>query len=258
MGIRKSFAYLAKSKYLFCIAILVIAFNLAINMVEIIWKNQIHLAYPNPIDFNAYMGKVLKAIGFFSTFVGFFISGSIIRKMGWTFSALITPVALLVTGICFFGVLLLKGNPLFSSWSAALGFTPVAFGVLFGAIQNVLSRGCKYTLFDTTKEIAFIPLSSESKFKGKAAIDGVGSRLGKTGGSIIHNGLIMLFGSIAPITPYVGAFLLFVVLGWIIATKSLGRQFNRLTSEEPVFKIDDGFQEESSQASQQPISVEAT
>ncbi|MBF5058732.1 Npt1/Npt2 family nucleotide transporter [Candidatus Neptunochlamydia vexilliferae] len=239
MGMRKNFAYLTKSKYLLCIAVLVIGFNLAINMVEIIWKDQIRVAYPNPNDFNAYMGKVLKAIGFLSTFIAIFISGNMIRRMGWTFSALITPIALLVTGVFFFGFLLLSDHPSLISWSAAMGFTPLALGVLFGTVQNVFSRGCKYTLFDATKEIAFIPLSSESKLKGKAAIDGVGSRLGKTGGSIIHGGLLMVFGSVSLSTPFVGVFLLLVVFGWIVATKSLGRQFNRLTAQDEKLDIEE-------------------
>ena len=258
MGMRKNFAYLAKSKYLLCIAVLVIGFNLAINMVEIIWKDQIRFVYPNPNDFRAYMGKVVKTIGFLSTFVAIFISGNMIRKMGWTFSALITPVAILVTGIFFFGILLMQDNPTLNAWSAALGFTPLALGVLFGTIQNVFSRGCKYTLFDATKEIAFIPLSSESKFKGKAAIDGVGSRLGKTGGSIVHGGLLMIFGSVSLSTPFVGVFLLLVVLGWIVATKSLGRQFNRLTSQHKELDIEEEASISTEEATTQRVSVKPT
>lgn len=239
MGLRQNFSYLAKSKYLLCIAVMVIGFNLAINMVEIIWKHQIKLAYPDPKAYNAYMGQVLKAIGFLSTFIALFISGNMIRRMGWTFSALITPVALLITGIFFFGIILMNDNPSLTAWSAALGFTPLALGVFFGTLQNVFSRGFKYTLFDATKEISFIPLSSESKFKGKAAIDGVGSRLGKTGGSIIQGSLFMIFGSVSLSTPYVGVFLLLVVLGWIAATRSLGRQFNRLTSHHEKLDIEE-------------------
>ncbi len=240
MGMRKSFAYLTKSKYLLCIAALVIGFNLAINMIEIVWKDQICFLYPNPNDFNAYMGSVLKWIGFLSTFIAIFISGNMIRKMGWTFSALITPVALIITGLFFFGVMLFKENPTLIKWSALFGFTPLALGVFFGTVQNVFSRACKYTLFDATKEISFIPLSFESKFKGKAAIDGVGSRLGKTGGSIVHGSLLMVFGTVSLSTPFVGVFLLFVVLGWIIAAQSLGRQFTRLTKQDEKIDIEGG------------------
>ncbi|MEM8727935.1 MAG: Npt1/Npt2 family nucleotide transporter [Chlamydiota bacterium] len=258
MGIRKNFAYLAQSKYLLCIAVLVVGFNLAMNMIEIIWKDQIRLAHPNPNDFNAYMGKVLKAIGCLSAFIAFFISGNMIRKMGWTFSALITPVALLVTGVSFFGVLLLKDNPTLNAWSAALGFTPLTLAILFGTLQNVFSRGCKYTLFDATKEIAFIPLSSESKLKGKAAIDGVGSRLGKTGGSIIHSGLLMVFGNIASSTPFVGTFLLILILGWIVATKSLGRRFHRLTTQDKELEVNGNTLETTNESATPTVSVKAT
>jgi AAA family ATP:ADP antiporter len=136
--------------------------------------------------------------------------------------------------------MLFKENPALIKWSAVLGFTPLALGVFFGTVQNVFSRACKYTLFDATKEISFIPLSSESKFKGKAAIDGVGSRLGKTGGSIIHGSLLMVFGTVSLSTPFVGAFLLLVVLGWIVAAQSLGRQFTRLTKQDEKIDIEEG------------------
>lgn len=252
MGMRKNFAMLAKSKYLLCIAVLVIAFNIAINMIEIIWKDQIKMLYPDPNDFNAYMGKVLMAIGSISTFIGIFLCGNMIRKLGWAFSALITPLALLITGIFFFGVILFKDSAGLSAYTTILGITPLALGVLFGTIQNVLSRSCKYTLFDVTKEIAFIPLSTESKLKGKAAIDGVGSRLGKSGGSIIHQGLLMIFGTITLSTPFVGVFLFLIVIGWIAAVQSLGRQFGQLTAQHE--KLDIKIEEPSPIAQETPTS----
>lgn len=244
MGMRKNFAYLAKSKYLLCIAVLVIGFNIAINMVEIIWKDQIKELYPLANEFNAYMGKVLLAIGCLSTFIGLFLCSHLIRHFGWTFSALITPVILLVTGIFFFGVIFFKGHPLLIKWTAILGITPLALGVFFGTIQNVFSRACKFTVFDATKEISFIPLNPESKIKGKAAIDGVGSRLGKSGGSIVHGALLMLLGSVSLSTPYVALILLAVSIGWIGAVRALGQRFHHLTDEKtpiPTENLDIGL-----------------
>ena len=37
-----------------------------------------------------------------------------------------------------------------------------------------------------------------------------------------------------------GAFLLFVVLGWIVAAQSLGRQFNHLTKQDEKIDIEEG------------------
>ena len=43
LSLRESFSYLSNSKYLICIAILVVAYNLVINLVEIIWKDQLSI-----------------------------------------------------------------------------------------------------------------------------------------------------------------------------------------------------------------------
>lgn len=233
MGMRKNFAYLAKSKYLICIAIIVVTYNIAINLIEVIWKDQVGQLYPNPSDFNAYMGTVMYWMGILAAIASIFVS-TIIRKLSWTKSALISPLILLSTGIAFFSFLLFKDTS-FASVATFFGATPLVLGVFFGSLQNCFARASKYTLFDATKELAFIPLSKESKLKGKAAIDGVGSRLGKSGGSIIHEGLLISCGTITLSTPYVAVILSGVIVAWIFAVKSLGKQFHLLTNtDQPV------------------------
>ena len=79
--------------------------------------------------------------------------------------------------------------------------------------------------------MAYIPLDEESKVKGKAAVDVVGARLGKSGGSIIQLGLLT-FGTLATITPYIGAILMVIIGAWIVAVRSLNKQFTKLTAEQ--------------------------
>ncbi len=234
MGLRNNFAYIAKSKYLLYIAIIVVAYNIAINLTEVIWKDQMKQLYPNPNDYNAYMGEVLRAMGVISTAIAVIISGNVIRKLSWTFSALIPPVILAITGLGFFLFLFFKGSPLAMSITSFLGSSPLVLCVFFGSMQNCLSRATKYTFFDATKEMAFIPLSKECKLKGKAAIDGVGSRLGKSGGALVHQMLLMSLGSVALSTPYAAFILLGVIGAWIFAVRSLGGQFQTLTGSEPA------------------------
>ncbi len=227
MGIRKNFKYLAKSKYLICIAVVVVMFNIALTLIEVVWKDQVKQLYPNPNDFNAYMCNVLTWIGVIAT-IGAFISGSIMRRFSWTTSAMIPPVIFLFTGVGFFSFFLFKDTAL-ASLALIIGSTPIAVGVFFGSLQNVLARASKYTLFDATKELSFIPLSKESRMKGKAAIDGLGSRIGKSGASVIHQSLIMVFGSISLSAPFVGGILVLAVGGWMAATRLLGKEFQKLT-----------------------------
>lgn len=70
--------------------------------------------------------------------------------------------------------------------------------------------------------------------KGKAAIDVVCNPLGKSGGALIQQFMILTFGSLANSTPYLGGILLFIVLGWIAAARSLDSQFTALAKEELV------------------------
>ncbi len=235
LSFRKSFSYLAGSKYLICIAIIVIAYNITINLTEVLWKNQVKSLYPLPSDYFAYMGQVMIFMGIIATAIAIFVSSNFLRKFGWTFTALITPIIVLLTGAAFFLCSVLKSSPLLSSVSVFLSCSPLALCVFFGSMQNCMARASKYTLFDATKEIAFIPLSSESKRNGKAAIDGVGSRIGKSGGSVIHQGLLILLSTLAAATPYVGIIFFFIVIAWIGATFSLGKQFNAITAQkEPL------------------------
>ncbi len=236
MGIRENFSYLAKSNYLICIAVIVIAYNVCINLVEVVWKDQVKTLYPNPSDFSVCMGQVQMITGILATFTAVFISGNVIRRFGWRFSALIPPMIVLVTSIGFFTFLFFRDTSL-SQLVSLFGSTPLQIGVFFGTLQNAFSRASKYTLFDATKELAFVPLNRESKLKGKAAIDGVGSRLGKSGGSIIHQGLLMIFGTVLLSTPYVALILLVGVVSWIGAVNSLGQKFNQLTEGHDHLKI---------------------
>ncbi len=231
MSMRKNFAYLAKSKYLLCIAFIVLTYNISINLIEVVWKNQIKQLYPNPGEYNIYMGEVMTLMGIIATVMAV-LTAFAIRRFSWTFNAIIPAVTMLVTGIAFFLLVLFPGSGL--TWIAAMmGSTPLALSVALGGFQNCLGRASKYTIFDATKEIAFIPLSQESKQKGKAAIDGVGSRIGKSGGSVIHQSLILIFSSVAACTPYVAAIFFVVILVWIFSVVSLGKRFDSLTK--PAF-----------------------
>ena len=80
--------------------------------------------------------------------------------------------------------------------------------------------------------MAFIPLSPEEKTKGKAAIDVIGNPLGKSGGSMIQQVLLLSLGSLAAATPYLGAILFAVIVAWLNAAKSLSGQFEEAMAKE--------------------------
>ncbi|NGX51604.1 MAG: ADP,ATP carrier protein 1 [Chlamydiae bacterium] len=228
LSMKESFLMLARSKYLGCIAILVLSYGVAINLIEVTWKSQLALQYPDPNSYGMFMGRFSQITGVVTIFMMLFVGGNVIRRFGWKRAALVTPIVLLITGVAFFGFIIFRDN--LKGFIASIGTTPLMLAVMFGMVQNILSKSSKYSLFDPTKEMAYIPLDQESKVKGKAAVDVVGARLGKSGGALLQQGLIVGFG-IAGMTPYVGAILLVIIAVWIVAAKSLGTQFLDLTSK---------------------------
>ncbi len=229
LSLKESFAYIFKSKYVLCLAVLVIAYGIAINLVEVTWKGQLKLQYPNPNEYSAFMGYFSTITGFVTILMMLFVGGNVIRRFGWGTGALITPVVLLITGVGFFSFVIFRDN--LTGFVAMLGSTPLMLAVIFGMAQNIMSKSAKYSLFDPTKEMAYIPLDQEIKVKGKAAIDVVGARFGKSGGAFINQALIVAMGSLALITPYVAGILFVIIFAWIAAAKALSKQFNALTAE---------------------------
>lgn len=239
LSFRDSLSYVANSNYLICIAVIVVSYNLVINLVEVVWKDQLKNLYPLPSDYSDYINNLLIVQGIVSTILALAMS-KLIDGFGWTRTALITPIVMLFTCLGFFGFLFFQDRMMdFGSIAISfLGMSPFAIAVFFGSSQNALSKATKYSVFDATKEMAYIPLSHESKLKGKAAIDGVGSRFGKSGGSLIHQSLLMIFVTVQASAPYVATILVGVIVFWVIAVRSLGLQFAGINQQ-----VDKPFQE---------------
>eukprot|EP00890_Picochlorum_soloecismus_P005307 jgi/Picsp_1/5778/NSC_03137-R1_adenine nucleotide translocase len=228
MSVGESFKFLAASPYIRDLAFLVVAYGISINLVEVTWKSKIKEQFPNPNDYSAFMGDFSTATGAV-TFTMMIISRWIFNKFGWGMAALITPTVLLVTGVIFFSLVLFSG-PLTPTLTT-LGLTPLFAAVLVGAAQNIFSKASKYSLFDPCKEMAYIPLDDETRTKGKAAIDVICNPLGKSGGALIQQFMIIGFGSLAASTPYLGMILLGIVAMWIFAAKDLDWRFAELQKE---------------------------
>ena len=229
LSFSESLNYIARSKYLLCIAVLVISYNLVICLVEVIWKDQLRAVCPKPQEYNVYINNLTSIMGIISTTASLLMAG-IINKLGWTKTALLTPLILLITSIAFFACIL--GGDFVAPVVVLFGTTPIALAVFLGSVQNCFSKAAKYSLFDATKEMSFIPLDPEYKLKGKAAIDGIGSKLGKSGASCIHQGLLLIFATLSASAPYVAVILIAVLVGWLYAVRSLGKQFNACTQPE--------------------------
>ncbi|KAG6487192.1 hypothetical protein ZIOFF_055775 [Zingiber officinale] len=229
LGMNESLKVLLSSRYVRDLATLVVAYGISINLVEVTWKSKLKAQFPSPNEYSSFMGDFSTATGI-ATFTMMLLGRWILRKFGWGVAAMVTPTVLLLTGVGFFS-LILFGEPL-APLLGSIGLTPLLAAVYVGALQNIFSKSAKYSLFDPCKEMAYIPLDEEMKVKGKAAIDVVCNPLGKSGGALIQQFMILTFGSLANSTPYLGGILLVIVLAWLGAARSLDSQFSPLAKEQ--------------------------
>jgi len=225
LSLLDSLKFIVRSPYLRCIAVMVVAYGLTVNLTEVTWKANLKLAFPETGAYQGFMASVSSKVGLCSLIVTLFFSGMIVRKLGWHFSAQLPPIVIGSTALIFL-VLFLKQDWI-APLTGPLGLSPLLLIVAFGAFQNVATKVMKYAFFDSTKEMSYIPLDSESKVKGKAAIDVVGSRLGKSGAAWIQIVLIQIAGtgSVLSITHYLLPLIACTVLFWILSVRSLNKQF---------------------------------
>lgn len=228
LSLTESFKYIFSSKYLGFIALLIIGYGISINLVEVMWKKQVFIMCEGNKDmFSHFMGGLQIWTGIF-TILCMIVGANVLRRCSWRTGALVTPVMIFITGLIFFGFIIFKDK--LDECLMPLGIASVVVTAWIGLAQNVLSKGTKYSLFDPTKEMTYIPLDSELKSKGKAAVDVVGGRLGKSGGAFINWLLLTITGSsLVELAPAITVIFIAIMILWFISINGLNTQFLALT-----------------------------
>jgi len=232
LSLGDSLKLVLSSKYLLLIFTLVMGYGIAINLVEVTWKKQLGYAFASMNEYTAFMADFSTYTGII-TIILMLIGTNIVRIFGWFIAALITPIILFITSTIFFGSILFPDT--MARLTAIMSTTPLLLAVFVGAVQNILTKASKYSLFDSTKEMAYIPLNDDLKVKGKAAVDVIGGRFGKSSGSIIQQLLLMsVAAGIANgqevIAPYLFSFIVIVIGLWTYAIYKLNKQFTGLNN----------------------------
>ncbi|MBX9889893.1 MAG: NTP/NDP exchange transporter [Amoebophilaceae bacterium] len=229
LSLWESIKTVSKSHYLGLICLLMIAYSMVLGLVEGLWLHEANLLYRNDSScFMIYQGKVLFWIGF-TTLICSFLGNHVIRKLGWTGTALLTPVVTAIIGSCFF---LLVITHYFNILPTTLmGIPSLAIVVAIGSLQNILIKGTKYCFFDITKEMAYIPLNNEMRTKGKAAVDILGGKIGKSSGAIVQVIFYTIFSDAKPdqLAPFLMVMFLLIAIIWIVSTKKLAQEYHKLT-----------------------------
>ena len=224
LTLMESFKIIFSSKYLGLIVVLVFCYGISINLIEGVWKDKVRDVYSNTREYAYFMGGVAKWTGI-ATLVCTVLGGIILRNLGWFVGAISTPIIMLLTGVGFF-VFVIFGHYL-DHYLSNIGVSALVIAVSLGALQNILTKGTKYSLFDATKEMAYIPANEHIKSKGKAAVDVVGARLAKSGGALIQSLLFIIFPltTFETLAPYFMCIVVVLIVIWILDVVKLNKSY---------------------------------
>jgi AAA family ATP:ADP antiporter len=227
LSLIESFKVIFSSKYLGHIAILLLAYGITINLVEGPWKAKVRELYPDTNNYAHFMGTLAQYTGI-ASMIAMIVGANILLRFNWFVGAIITPVVLCITGVGFF-VFIVFYNDQVNGALSLIALNPLVLAVLFGFAQNVLSKATKYSFFDPTKEMSYIPIDNELKTKGKAAVDIVGARVAKSGGALIQSAIFLIFpaATFISISPYLMIIFIIVSLIWIVNVKLLYKEYTK-------------------------------
>lgn len=246
----QSIQRLMKSSYLCFIALIVLGYNMFIALLESIWKKRVDMykssvvkdfliskgydvsefndiatdpSYKGVLDMAMNAGGEATAViyawqsictGILSLFLIFFVASTMSKK-SWKIRALFTPVTAIVFSVVFY--IFFKKMSILQPVSDFFDKPLLLIFIFFGMGILVLIKSSKYIFFDTSKEQAYIPLDDEEKVTGKAAIDAIGSRLGKGISSILISLLSVMFGGLSAISNMTFIIIFFVIVVWLLA-----------------------------------------
>ncbi len=167
----------------------IILFSILTNMFEVTVKEKMASIYKNQNAYLDFMSTFTHYKGLLCMIINLF-NFHFLRKLGWFNIAMITPVVCIISVNTF---LLYNHHAAFFA-DLFIGTDVGFYAAWAGAVGMVAIYASKYTFFDITKEMALIPLADNDRANGKAAVDGVGGRLGKSGYGAIHFVLCGLTG----------------------------------------------------------------
>lgn len=190
------------SRYLLTMLLLIGTVQLVITLIDFLYTGAATAAYPDQDELTAVFSRVNSIINISAVALQLF-TGPVLKLLGVALTLILIPSLL----------------------GSALGVYLIAPQFIALAVAKVLSKCLDYSLFRAAKEMLYIPLDYSEKTSGKAVVDMLTYRVAKGAASVT----LLLLVALA-LQPYVGLGTALLVLLWIAAAVSIGRQYRRRTN----------------------------
>lgn len=220
-GLAKSLHMVFTSKYLRTIFIIILCCSVADSILDMAWRYKARNAYS---DVKEYMSFVMNTNQWVSILTLALLVGSIfiLRQFNWFVGAMITPVVVMVAGLSFL-------IPNLAEVASDIDTSSMGSVVLsLGAISFAASKILKNSLFNATKEMAFIPESEPMRSQGRIIV----IFLGKSLAGFIPALFFIVFPTAGhkSFLYYLVFVFLMVSLLWVVSVRRLGGMYQEKIS----------------------------
>ena len=243
MAVSAAFKYCLTNPYVLALGGMVFAYGWVMVISELSYKDLMKLETEGDQNsYSKFKGDESKFSAIGAALMMIFVSHNIIRIFGWKVTALLAPVACTVLASVFYMMALtmkLYDPDVEAPDKRAMDDkTDSTIKVVYaGLILCIMVKAIKYASFDPAKELAYLPLTKEQKYKAKAAVDIVGARMGKGGAALVLNIIVLNWcvgAEVTYITPCLIVSAIAVIAGlciWMCSDLYIAKEMNKKEQE---------------------------
>ncbi len=187
MPLLQSIRTAIQTPHVLYLAVCVLSHSVLINIIETSLKEKLYFYYDTRSAYLSYYSYFTFCKGSLSLLANL---GNVylLRRYGWFAIAMITPVLCIFTVNSFIAH---NAGLLPTGLLNNLQLLDSNYTMMWIAVYGMIATyAAKYAFFDTTQQMAWIPLPEDIRTSGKAAADGMGGRMGKSGSGAILSGLL--------------------------------------------------------------------
>ena len=217
VGYAKSFRLLIKSRHLILLCGIVMAGIIVTTLVDFQFNSVIESKYQVQNIRTAFLGTFFTFLLIFSYVLHIFLTNRILKNFGIRAALLIAPIFLLIG-------------------SATIFFFPMASLIYWAVLIKGTDKSLAHSLNQSVRELLYIPIDPEIKYKAKVFIDMFVNKFAKGLGAL----LILLFFSVFHITIKQISFITIVfILLWILLNRQITKEYVNIVKRHLEIKWQD-------------------
>ena len=214
VGYSKSFQTFIKNRYLVILAGIMASAIVVTTLIDFQFNNIVYLKFPAKDAKTAFFGIFLMCLNVFAYLLHILATNRILKFFGIRVALLIAPFILLICSVTVFLV-------------------PMASLIYWGVIARGADKSLSHSLNQSVRELLYIPISPEVKYRAKLFIDMFINKLAKGFGAVL---ILVFFTFLHFNLKQISLFTIIFCLSWILLNMMITREFVGIVKNELKIK----------------------